>query len=314
MSRDLALARNAADRPPALLARRSRPSGASLPLRLCGALHALRIAGDPALAEVYPPNAPSDAELAGAVADVFATRSAEISRFIDSAPQTNEVRRSAALIAAAHWVASRHPLPMRVSELGASMGLNLNFDRYALDIAGFRLGPADAPLTLRPDWRGPTPPAEGLGVREKRGVDLNPLDPVADRDRLRAYIWADQPHRMALTEAAIAAGPPPVDRGDAVDWLAPRLGHRPGETHFVYSTVAWQYFPEERQATGSALIEEAGRAATVDTPLAWFRMEADGGEGAALTLRLWPGDLTLMLGRADFHGRWLRWEAPAPTA
>ncbi|TDK41408.1 hypothetical protein [Antarcticimicrobium luteum] len=31
--------------------------------------------------------------------------------------------------------------------------------------------------------------------------------------------------------------------------------------------------------------------------------------GSALTLRLWPGDLTIELGRADFHGRWVRWNA-----
>jgi hypothetical protein len=29
-----------------------------------------------------------------------------------------------------------------------------------------------------------------------------------------------------------------------------------------------------------------------------------------VTLRLWPGDKTLDLGRADFHGRWVDWRAP----
>jgi hypothetical protein len=29
--------------------------------------------------------------------------------------------------------------------------------------------------------------------------------------------------------------------------------------------------------------------------------------GAALTLRLWPGDQRFALGRFDFHGRWLDW-------
>ena len=50
-----------------------------------------------------------------------------------------------------------------------------------------------------------------------------------------------------------------------------------------------------------------GRAATDDAPLAWFGMEADGGRGAGLTLRLWPGDRTLDAGRCDFHGRWVEW-------
>ncbi len=57
-------------------------------------------------------------------------------------------------------------------------------------------------------------------------------------------------------------------------------------------------------------IENAGATATDDTPLAWFSMETDGGRGAALTLRLWPGDLTIPMGRFDFHGRWINWTAP----
>jgi hypothetical protein len=36
-------------------------------------------------------------------------------------------------------------------------------------------------------------------------------------------------------------------------------------------------------------------------------MENDGtSPGAVMTLRLWPGDVTLDLGRIDFHGRWVR--------
>lgn len=40
-------------------------------------------------------------------------------------------------------------------------------------------------------------------------------------------------------------------------------------------------------------------------------MEADATPGsAALTLHLWPGDRHIALGRADFHGRWIDWQAP----
>ena len=57
--------------------------------------------------------------------------------------------------------------------------------------------------------------------------------------------------------------------------------------------------------------EAAGAQATPNRPLAWLSMETDGDTtgkvGAALTLRLWPGDITLELGRADFHGRWINW-------
>jgi hypothetical protein len=114
-----------------------------------------------------------------------------------------------------------------------------------------------------------------------------------------------------LTRAAIAAQTGAVERGDAIDWLEDRLATpRPGHLHLIYHTIAWQYFPAPSQTRGTALFEAAGARATQTAPLAWLRMENDGGkDGAALTLRLWPGDLHITLGRVDFHGRWLRWEA-----
>ncbi len=145
-------------------------------------------------------------------------------------------------------------------------------------------------------------------------MDLNPLNPRDSKDllRLTAYLWPDQPYRLDLTRAAASVMDATVDRGDAIDWLEARLtAQRPGHLHIIQHTVAWQYFPEAAQARGTALIETAGARATVDTPLAWMQMETDGDTtgavGAALTLRMWPGDVTLHLGRADFHGRWIKW-------
>jgi hypothetical protein len=79
--------------------------------------------------------------------------------------------------------------------------------------------------------------------------------------------------------------------------------------------VAWQYFPAAAQARGEATLQAAGQRATQTAPLAHLAMEGDGNEpGAALTLRLWPGNQTIPLGRADFHGRWVDWQAPPPNA
>jgi len=281
--------------------------GDSLPLRLCGALHALRLLDRAGLAATYPPREVSDDALWQTVEAALQTEATFIDHFLDSPPQTNEVRRATALIAASHVIADRFGQPTRVSELGASAGLNLNFDRFALWIGGDVLGPADSPVILSPEWEGPRPPSATPRITERRGVDLNPLDPRHDGLRLRAYLWADQPDRMLLTEAAMAMPPAQVDTADGVDWLAGRLPHVAGHAHMIFSTVAWQYFPAEAKARGRAMIEAAGATATHDTPLAWFTMEADGPtRGAAMTLRMWPGDLTLDLGRIDFHGRWVR--------
>lgn len=290
------------------------PNGASLPLRIAGGLHALVLGGqDAGLAAHYPPNHASDEGLTKAVLGALARHRDFLTDWIQSAPQTNEVRRSVALIAAAHWLGARYDLPFLASELGASAGLNLNWDRFALAVNGQTLGPDDPALILTPDWTGAVPAPAQVRVSERRGVDLNPLDPQ-DPDqtlRLLAYLWPDQPHRVTLTRAAIAVQATPVDRGDAIDWLETRLARRPaGHLHLIYHTIAWQYFPSATQARGTALIEAAGAGATASTPLAWLRMENDGrADGAALSLRLWPGDRHITLGRVDFHGRWVRWDA-----
>jgi hypothetical protein len=286
------------------------PGGQSVPLRLAGALHALRLQGHAGLSSVYPPQTVDDATLWQVVSAAFVTDTNHINTWLDSAPQTNEVRRSATLIPVGHLLASRFGLPLRTSELGASGGLNLHWDAYGLQVGDTVIGASNPALTLSPDWTGPSPINVTPQVASRGGVDLNPLDPSNPDHalRLKAYLWPDQPERLTLTSAAIKAAKTPVDQGDAIDWLRGRLGHVPGQTHLIYSTVAWQYFPDDKKAEGTAMIEAAGRAASTDAPLAWFGMENDGsGRGAALTLRLWPGDIALDLGRADFHGRWVIW-------
>ena len=290
------------------------PACVSLPLRVAGGLHALVLTGaDDALTALYPPQDPAEAAFRDGIAAALARHDVFLADWIDSPPQTNEIRRSAVLIAGAHVAVARFALPVHLSELGASGGLNLIWDRIALQGPGWRRGPADAVVTLSPDWRGPPPPDAAPVVAESRGVDLNPIDP---RDaggllRLSAYLWADQPERLARTRAAAAVFDAHVDRGDAVDWLEARLAQTPeGRLHLIQNTVAWQYFPPEAQARGQRLIEDAGARATEARPLAWLQMETDGDTGqggAAVTLRLWPGDVRLALGRADFHGRWIDW-------
>ncbi|QJF52118.1 DUF2332 domain-containing protein [Roseobacter ponti] len=292
------------------------PAGHSLPLRLAGGLHALVLTGRaPELAALYPPSRVSDHALREGVLDALGAHEAFLLNWVESPPQTNEVRRSAALMAGATVVAQHSQLPVVLSELGASGGLNLMWDHYALDLSGGGPGTAAPVVRLTPEWEGPLPPTRLPVVAERAGVDLNPLDPQNPDDllRLTAYLWPDQPHRLAMTRAAAGVMTARIDRADAIDWLEQRLTAAPdGHLHLIQHTVAWQYFPEAARARGLALIEAAGAAATHYRPLAWLSMESEGdvhaAEGAALVLRFWPGDVTLRLGRADFHGRWIRWQ------
>ncbi len=80
--------------------------GQSVLLRLCGALR-----GDGALMLDYPPHYVSDDMLWQAVCIALTDLADFIDRFIDSPPQTKEVRRAAGIIATMHWLHARHPLP-----------------------------------------------------------------------------------------------------------------------------------------------------------------------------------------------------------
>ncbi len=289
------------------------PRADALALRLAGGLHALVLSGDdPVLAAAYGTG--TESVLRPALALALQNHARHLSHWLDSPPQTNEVRRSAVLIAAGHWLARRFGLPMVLSELGASAGLNLIWDQHALELSGQVYGPAGAPVRLTPAWDGPPPPHCPPVVADRAGVDLNPLDPAADRLRILSYIWAGQDDRLARTRAAadLAAGfPGMVTRGDAVDWLATRLATpRPGHLHLVFHTIAWQYFPAAAQARGAALLAEAGARATPDAPLARLAMEADAAPGsAAVTLTVWPGGTPILMARAGFHGQHIHWLA-----
>lgn len=285
------------------------PGGDSVPLRLAGALHALLLRENAVLAAVYPPNDPSDDALWAAVEKTLDDHSEAIGRWLNSPPQTNEVRRSATLIPVGVLLGQRFGLPLVLSEVGASAGLNLMFDRFGLETRSGRLGATPPALLLRPDWSGPLPTGN-FTVADRRGVDLAPIDATSEDGQLRlmAYLWPDQPHRLELTRSALSVFGATVDAADALAWLPGRLTPRHGFCHMIFSTVAWQYLPKADRDAGASMIETAGKAATEDAPLAWFRMENDGEmAGATLTLRLWPGDLTVNLGRADFHGRWVTW-------
>ncbi|WP_372422203.1 DUF2332 domain-containing protein [Salinarimonas chemoclinalis] len=292
------------------------PRADALALRAAGALHALaRTRRVPALTNAYPPAAFDAARLGDALAQALAREDAFLAGYLDSAPQTNEVKRSGAILGALLVVARETGLPLSLLEIGASAGLNLGLERYgyALDV-GTREGAS--PVLVRCAWRGAHPdPATPLAVIDRAGCDRNPLDPgdPADRERLFSYIWPDQPERLETTASALAVAAAAswrVARADAADWIEARLASAPwaGVTTVVFHTIVWQYLPAPVKARIEAALADAAGRARADAPLAHVAMEADDTPGsAALTLRLWPGGEMRALGRADFHGRWVEW-------
>jgi hypothetical protein len=286
----------------------------ALALRLCGGLHALVRAGQaPGLADLYPPAPlPSDEALAAALSNVLIERAAWLDPWLDSAPQTNEVGRSAVLMSGLLVLADRFKLKLRLFELGSSAGLNLQLDRYGYDLGGVAAGHQGSALQMKPEWKGAPPPAAPVWIAGRAGVDLNPLDPIAERERLLAYVWPDQPRRLALLDAALdiaAEDGPRIEAGDAADWLKHRLSvyPEPGVCRVVLHSVAFQYFPAEAQHRIQARLAEAGARASDESPLAWLRLEKLAqDEHFSLRLRTWPGEGRL-LAWSHPHGSWMEW-------
>ncbi|MFN3276282.1 MAG: DUF2332 domain-containing protein [Paracoccus sp. (in: a-proteobacteria)] len=295
------------------------PSGQSVPLRLAGALHGLVLDGSaPGLIAVYPPHVAGDDELWAAVEDALRAHEGRILDWLNRAPQTNEVRRAAAVIAGIWWALREvGDRPVVLSELGASAGLNLAMDRFSVALDGAIHGPADAVVALAPEWRGrERPDPRPIAVANRSGVDLAPLNIADGTDALRllAYLWPDQPQRLARTRAAIAVTLTPPDADDAAPWLARRLAEpQAGALHVVYTTIAAQYFPEATLAAIADHLRHAGAGAGAN--LLHLAMEADDRTpGAGLTATLWTGGTPkqVRLGRAHFHGDWIDW-SPEPA-
>ncbi|MDJ0278584.1 DUF2332 domain-containing protein [Sphingomonas sp. 2R-10] len=286
----------------------------ALPLRLVGGLHALARTGiDPALTGLFA----GTGDAGPILRRVLVEHDAALLPWLDGPPQTNEPMRSGVLMAGLLEVARRHGPRLELLEIGSSAGLNLLIDRYRFDLGGVTVGPEHAPVTIRPDWRGPPPPAVPLRIDRVCGIDIQPLDATdpAVAARLSGYIWADQPERQARLAAATAMlRDRPVDlaQGDAVDWLRNRLAEPQAEgvTRVLMHSVVWQYLGDARRAAITAMMAQAAARATPGHPLAWVRMEPDRVlQRQELIVQSWPGHgEPAMLATAHAHGAWI---APA---
>jgi hypothetical protein len=286
-------------------------------LRLCGGLHQLMLTGaDAGLAAVYPPHDVGDDEIATAVTSAMRRFDDRLAACLASAPQTNEIARSAMLLPGLLTIARESGLPLDLCEVGASAGLNLLFDRFHYRYRDEEWGDPDSPVRLAPDVRGTVPPLGGtLTVRSRAGCDIAPIDSgdPAARLRLRSYVWADQAARLARLDAALAIAaefPPRLVKAEAAGFVAEALADRSAGGSFVLGhSIMWQYLPDAARAAITALMEQAGAAATPAAPVFWLRLEPLSASDpfATLSLTRWPGGDTRRLARCDYHGRWVEW-------
>ena len=305
---------------------------ASVPeLRLLAALHELVLSGGaPALARHYP-SAGGDASPSGAWAvarTTLAEHAAFIRERIGRTVQTNEPGRCVALYGGLLALSERHRLPIRLLEIGASAGLNLNADRFAYVVGGELLGDARSPLRFDEPWQGlpvadVADAAARLAVAERAGCDMAPIDPSCDDGRLtlQSYVWPDEPARLArVAQAAQVAARHPIviERFSAAAWLDTQLAQpRPDVLTVVWQSVVNQYLDAgERAAIRSAVARAAAGA------LAWLTLEPppsiDPSDSFELRCAERPGGdgrgEARLIARAGYHGPPVVWAPPAPVA
>ncbi|UZK64747.1 DUF2332 domain-containing protein [Sphingomonas sp. M1-B02] len=312
ISRESATGRRVLDWP-------GEPVADALVLRLIGGLHALYRRGVGALAPVFSGQLSDPDVVAAILQRVFVTHDAELLPWLDGPPQTNEAGRSAGLMTALLHLAARYGSKFEILEIGSSAGLNLLIHRYRFDLGGVRSGPADSPVEIRPEWRGPPPPDVAVEIVSTRGVDIQPLDLSGDRDaeRLQAYCWVENVERQARLEKTIAmvrAEGVDLVEGDAADWVEARLAESQAEgvTRVLMHSVVWQYLPDATQQRIADAMLAAGARATAERPLGWVMMEPNRDlHRHEVRVRGWPGEVPMQLvALTHAHGAWV--EALAP--
>ena len=308
----------------ARLASAEDPAAAALPLRWAGALHHLALQGLLPWARLWPPAPGADhAEqtdaLDAAIAAAWAQHRTHCEAALKLPPQTNEVRRSAALLPGLLHIAQHGRLPIVLLEIGASAGLNLWCDRYRYQTASWAWGGAQAPLVLDSDWKGPAPPLDaGLQIARRAGCDAHPIDLAQPGESLRlaSFVWPDQPERLdRLRDACAAAQAWQRAEGTAVEPLpAPQFVARelgslaPGHTTVLMHSIVWQYMAVNEQQAVQAAVEEAGRRASHEAQLAWLRFEPPRAPARVeLRCRRWPGGEDRLLAYCHPHGARIEW-------
>jgi hypothetical protein len=294
----------------------------ALSLRLAGALHAAALTGsDAALAAAYPAaDANWSMERIWPLALGFMEREEGwVRAFLSSPPQTNETGRATGLASAFMWLAGRAPQPFYMLELGASAGLNMNWDRFGYAYEPW--GRTDLEPVILTRVSGDLPAWRDIEIASRAACDQNPIDvrDEAERQRLRAYIWADQPERLHRLERAMSVAVQTgaqVAKADAAEWIATQLhgGLKPGLT-VVYHSLFLQYPPRDTRRLIVETIERVGEAAMAERQLAWVRLEPERDTAGAVPARYvvsvahWNGQgrEERTLAEADPHGRFLTW-------
>ena len=296
----------------------TNPRKDALGLRITGALHHAVLSGKaPELAADYPAQNPDWQmdKIWPLAKDWLAANIPHVQTFIHRPPQTNETRRSIALLPGFLKLSASTRKPFRLLELGASAGLNQLWDHYTYDGGSWHRNGAGS-VNISTDWQAPVPEhldAE-FTVDSRAACDLTPIDLSDPEARLRliSYTWPDQKERLDRLQSAIDLALSVnvhVEQADAAEWIERQLAEPVEDVlTIVYHSVFLIYPPRDQIARIMSAIQSAGERATEAAPLAWLCYESEalfGGDKTSpdmLTrLQTWPGADAEILLRSDGH-------------
>ena len=228
--------------------------------------------------------------------------------------QTNEVGRCAYLMPGFLTVAAENPgQPLALLDVGASAGLNLNWDQYRYRYSnGDEFGPADSKIVIECDARDGLPnlPSAFPRVNFRVGIDLVPVDLSDDEEYrwMQALVWPEHAGRGALLSAARDVwlkSRPTVLQGDAVELLPVALED---VTEDAALCVFHCHTLNQFSAEGRARFGDILRAASMERVVYHIASE---GERVSLSRIANGAATTLLTARRQVHGRWVAFDTHA---
>jgi hypothetical protein len=312
------------------------PAGQARPSLLLAAVHYLLLGGvEHPLARFYPSvsTITGDSGSSLTLADAFRSfctdhRARLVPLIAGGRTQTNDVRRTAALVLALQEVERRSDTPLALIEVGASAGLNLLYGRYRYRFGERAVGVDDSEVDLlvsvdeRIESRIDTVvPAVASAI----GIDVAPVE-LSDPDQvrwLRSFVWpelSDDADRLMAAIKIAGTAPPTVVEGDGIDLLPGMVGEVPDDVlPVVFHATVLTYLDAPRRVELFETLAAIGRA----RPVAWIALESPGLLATAggidlglpdsanttyvLTTALWRHGERFVtpLARVDPYGRWI---------
>jgi hypothetical protein len=235
--------------------------------------------------------------------------------------QTNVIQRCSVLLPAfARVHRAGGGAPLALVEIGPSAGLNMQWYAFRYlydglyDAGALAWGDPGSPVLVECERRGGAPFPDlppRIPVAWRAGVDIHPVD-VDDEDAvrwLRALIWPEHVGRQERLTGAIGVArrdPPRIVAGSAAERLPELLAEAPADaTLCVYATHALYQFPKDALRETFKAMQAASRRRPVD----FVSMESTGDRCSEVhhTAYRDGGRETVLVARANPHGRWIEW-------